>query len=153
VHARFAKWATVLGLSAVTVVGTAGVAGTSAEAKGSKSKFCKRAANISDDVTPSDGAGYSEETAADLEKALKKLSKQAPTKQLKQATKDMASYFGEIADGTGPEDISASDYADYGIASGRFGLYLATQCITEVLPDVTLPDISLPDISLPDLNT
>lgn len=155
-HARFAKRGTALALSAAMVVGTAGVAGASAEAKGNKAKFCKQASNISADVTPSDNSGYSEETAAELEKALNKVSKQAPTKKLEQATKDMAAYFGELADGTDPEDISTSTYEDFGIASGRFGLYLATKCIGELIPDITLPslpDISLPDISLPDLNT
>src|SRR5262245_10812741 len=147
VHARFAKWGTALALSVVMVVGTAGVAGASAEAKGNKSKFCKQAGKVGTDITQDSSVNLSEDEAADLEKQFNKLSKLAPTKKVQQATKEMASYFGELADGTDPDDISASDYEDFGIASGRFGLYLTTQCITELVPDITIPDITLPDIN------
>ena len=150
-HARFAKWGTALALSAVMVVGTAGVGGASVDTKGSKAKFCKQAAKVGEDATSS-GDDISEEAAGKLEKQLNKLAKQAPSKNLKSATEEMADYFGKIADGD-IEDISAEEAKDFGVASGTFGVYVTTKCITEAIPDITLPDITLPDISLPDLNT
>ncbi len=150
-HARFAKWGTALALSAVMVVGTAGVGGASVDAKGTKAKFCKQAANVGEDAT-SAGDDISEESAAKLEKQLNKLSKQAPSKNLQSATKEMASYFGKIADGD-IDDITAEEAKDFGVAAGTFGIYVTTKCITEAIPDITLPDITLPDISLPELNT
>ncbi len=149
-HARYVKWGVALGLSAVMVVGTAGVSGASVEAKSAK-KFCKQAVKVGKDITPTSGAGLSEDQAAQYEKGFKKLSKTAPNSKIKEATKTMADYFGEIADGTAPEDISAADYEEFGIATGKFGLFLATKCLAESLPDITLPDISLPNITLPDL--
>lgn len=147
-RARFVRWGVTFGMSAVMVVGTAGVGGASVPAKSAK-KFCKQAVKVSDDITPSSAQQLDEDQAAELETAFNKLTKAAPTKDIKQATKTMAGYFGEIADGTDPEDISASDYEDFGIAAGKFGLYLTTKCIAAQLPDITLPD--LPDITLPDL--
>jgi hypothetical protein len=147
---RFAKWATVLGLSAVMVVGTAGLGGASVDAKGSKAKFCKQAAKVGEDATSS-GDDISEEAAAKLEKQLDKLAKQAPSKNLESATKEMADYFGKIADGD-IEDISAEEAKDFGIATGTFGVYVTTKCLTDAIPDITLPDISLPDVTLPDIS-
>ena len=143
-HARFAKWGTALAVSAVMVVGTAGVAGASVDAKGSKAKFCKQAANVGEDATSGDD--ISEEAAGKLEKQLNKLAKQAPSKNLKNATEEMADYFGKIADGD-IEDISAEEAKDYAVATGTFGVYVTTKCLTEAIPDITLPDVSLPDLN------
>jgi hypothetical protein len=146
-----------LGVSAVMVAGMVGTAAASVESKGNKQKFCKQAGNVSYDVDSS--GDLSEENAAALEKALNKLSKVAPTKAMKQSTSTMADYFGELADGTDPEDVSPGDYEDYGIAAGKFGIYLVTKCLDVALPDITLPDdidvpdITLPDFDLPDLNS
>jgi hypothetical protein len=140
-----------LGVSAVMVAGMVGTAAASVESKGTKAKFCKRAGNVSDDVTSDSSGELSEKNAAALEKALNKLSKVAPTKAMKQSTSTMAGYFGELADGTDPEDISPGDYEDYGIAAGKLGIYLVTKCLDVALPDITLPDdLELPDITLPD---
>jgi hypothetical protein len=139
-----------LGLSAVMVLGAVGTASASVAAKGSKEKFCKQASKVGAEAT-ADGTDVSEETAAKLEKQLNKAAKQAPTKKIENATKEMASYFGKIADGDAG-DISTEEAKDFGIAAGRFGLYLATTCLSVNLPDITLPDITLPDdIDLPDI--
>jgi hypothetical protein len=127
------------------VVATAGVGGASVDAAGNKAKFCKQAANVGEDATSS-GDELSEEGAAKLEKQLNKLAKQAPSKNLANATKQMASYFGKIADGD-IDDISAEEAKDFGVAAGTFGIYVATKCVTEAIPDITLPDVSLPDLN------
>jgi hypothetical protein len=136
------------------VVGTTGVSGASVASKGNKEKFCKQAGNVSDEVSPDSPGNLSEDDAAALEKAFKKLTKVAPTKAMKQSTKTMAGFYGELADGTDFEDISASEYEEFAIASGKFGVFLVSKCLDVAIPDITLPDdIDLPDITLPDLNT
>jgi hypothetical protein len=141
VHARFVKWGLAVGLSAVMVVGTAGVGGASSPAKSTK-KFCKQLQNLDDDVTqpPSDSTEIPRETAADLERNFKKLSKSAPNKSMKNATTTIADYYGEIADGA---DL-AENAEDFGKAYAKFSKFLLSKCLKELIPDVTLPDITLP---------
>lgn len=128
-------------LSAAMLVATTGVATASIDAKGSKKKFCEQALKLGTDVTqPSpDATSVPEDTAADLERAFKKLSKAAPSKALKNATATIASYYGELADGSSPADLSAEEGEAYGNATAKFATYLATKCISEVIPDITLP--------------
>ena len=149
---RRVKWGVVLGVSVALLVGAAGTAGASAGARGDKERFCEEGLALGEDVI-SEGTAMSEDTAADLQRQLTKLAKLAPSKSLAKAVKEMAGYYATIADGTSPDDISVGELKDFGFASGKFGLYLTTKCLTEMLPDITLPDIDLPDVTLPDLGT
>jgi type II secretory pathway pseudopilin PulG len=135
----FTKLFIVAGLAAGLVGGMAGAAPASVGA--SKKQFCASALKLGQDVTqPSqDATTIPEDTAKDLEKAFNKLSKQAPTKALKTATKNIAKYYGQIADGDSPADISTSDSEKYAKGTAKFGVYLATSCISASIPDVTIP--------------
>lgn len=112
-----------------------------AYAKGSKAKFCKAALNLGDNVSqpPTDGTEIPTETAADLERNFKKLAKVAPSGKIKKSVKDVAKYYGQIADGDSVADIDEKTATAYGEGFANFGTYLATDCISSVIPDVTLP--------------
>jgi hypothetical protein len=138
----------VAGLTAGMVGGVAGTGSASVESA-SKKQFCAAALKLGQDVTqPStDATTIPVDTAKDLEKAFAKLSKLAPTKALKTATKNVAKYYGQIADGDDPADISASDGEAYGKGFAKFGVYIATSCVSVSIPDVTIPgggDIPIP---------
>ena len=149
---RVLKWGVALGVSAALVAGAAATAAASVDARGDKERFCEEGLALGEDVI-SEGTAMSEETAAELQQDLTRLAKLAPSKSLAKAVKQMAAYYRTIADGTSPDDISVGELKDFGFASGKFGLYLTTKCLTEMLPDITLPDIDLPDVTLPDLGT
>ena len=143
---KFTKLVLVAGLSTGLV---GGLTATPAFAKGSKAKFCKAVTNLGDDVTqqPTDGTTIPTETAADLERNFKKLAKAAPNGKLKSAVKDIAAYYGQIADGDSVEDISQEDAEAYGEGFATFSQYFATKCISELVPDITLPgggQVSIP---------
>lgn len=115
------------------------VSASPAFAAGNKEKFCKATGTVTTDVTIDESGQLPEDAAADLEKGFKKLAKLAPTKKLKNATKTIAEYYGRIADGEGAEDVSEDFAKDYANATATFGTYVATKCISEVIPDITLP--------------
>lgn len=144
-RARFSKPVAAVAITAALVVGATSVVGASVDAKGSKKKFCNQALNLGSDITQSpDPSSLSEETAADLEKAFKKLAKAAPNNALKNASTTMANFYGELADGGDARDIDSDDAKAFAKATAKFGTYLATKCVSEAIPDITLPDITLP---------
>jgi hypothetical protein len=130
----------VVGLLGTTLGITVGTASATAP-QGSKAAYCKAVLELGTDVTqPSDDATtIPADTAADLEAAFKKVAKLAPTKAIKKADLTIADYYGQIADGKTPADISSEDGEAYSKAIAKFGTYLATKCITAAIPDVTLP--------------
>jgi len=145
VRARFTKPVAAVAITAALVVGATSVVGASVDAKGSKKKFCNQALNLGSEITQSpDPSSLAEETAADLEKAFKKLAKAAPNKALKNASTTIANFYGEIADGGDVQDLTADDGEAFAKANVKFATYLATKCVSEAIPDITLPDISLP---------
>lgn len=79
------------------------------------------------------------------QKAFAKLSKLAPSKGLKTATKNIAKYYGEIADGQTPADVSSKAGEAYGKGIAKFGTFIATGCIASSIPDIpgggSIPDI------------
>lgn len=129
-------------VAALAVGMVAGVASAApASVSDSKKSFCKTALTLGQDIAnPTEpGVTLDEDTAGDLEQAFKKLSKQAPTKALKKAAKDVASYYGQIADGESPADISTDEGEKYGEGFAKVSLYAATKCLTAAIPDITLP--------------
>ena len=143
-QARFAKPMAALAISAAVVVGTMGVSAASVDAKGTKKQYCKSALKIGSNITPSfNPKGLPKKDAAKLEKSFTKLAKLAPTTSLRKSTLTMAHFFGRIADGDSAKEL-AKDAGAYGKASAKWATYLATQCVSVSIPDITLPDITLP---------
>ena len=144
-QARFTKPMAALAISAAVIVGTMGVSAASVDAKGSKKKFCTASSKVGSDVDPStDPSGISEDTAADLEKAFKKLAKSAPNNSMKKAVLTISAFYGRFADGDAPGDVAQDDGVAYAKAAAKFGTYVATKCIAVLIPDVTIPDIKIP---------
>ena len=133
------KLLVVAGLTAGLVGGMAGAAPASVGTN--KKKFCVAALKLGQGVTQPDpnATTIPEDTAKDLEKAFNKLSKLAPSKGLKTATKNIAKYYGEIADGQTPADVDTPLSEAYAKAVAKFGTFIATGCITASIPDVTIP--------------
>ena len=134
----------VAGLTAGLVGGVAGAAPASVGAN--KKQFCAAALKLGQDVTqPSEDAASSlppdqqREIARNTVSVVTELNKQAPTKALKTATKNIAKYYRQIADGDSPADISTADGEKYAKGTAKLGAYLATSCLTASIPGVTIP--------------
>jgi hypothetical protein len=112
----------------------------SASVSESKKSYCAALTDVSD-VTqaPADVTEIPRETAEDLEEVFSNAAGEAPTKALKKATKAVAAYYGAVADAEEPSDLSTAITSKYGKALGKVGVYLATKCLSSVIPDITLP--------------
>jgi hypothetical protein len=88
-------------------------------------KFCKKANNIS-----VDNAGDNTDDSEQLASNLRSAAKIAPTKRLKTAMKDMATYFDEIANADSPGDLEdlGNVTVKYGKAAAVFTGYLIANC-------------------------
>jgi len=83
--------------------------------------------------------GARRKTAAKLEKAFRTLAETAPTKSLNSAVNTIAAFYGRLADGDKAVDVAKDAGVAFGKAAAKFATYLATQCISSQLSDITLP--------------
>ncbi len=120
-------------LSVGVVAGSVGPASASVHAA-SVEKFCAKALDIA--ATSATSSPVTVDLAADLERQYKRLAKLAPKKKLKKATRAIAEYYAQIADGEiTPGDLSDAQQKSYNDATAVFTEFFVLQCLTEETAD------------------
>ena len=115
---------------AVATTGSASASGPAASIE----KFCAKALDVA--ATSTTSSPLTPELAADLERQYKRLAKLAPKKKLKKATRTIAAYYGNIADGEiTPGDLSDADQKKYNDATAVFTEFFVLECLAEETSD------------------
>ena len=112
-----------------------------ASAGGKTEKFCEQAYALQGDPTQStDPEQLAEDAAADLEGHFKRLAKVAPNRKIKKASKQLAAFYGEIADGDA--EITSGASKKYTKAFARYSAFLVSKCLPQIPGLEDLSDLS-----------
>jgi hypothetical protein len=130
---RSLRVAVCAALSAGLVATALGRASASVPGASTK-KFCAKALEVA--ATSATSAPLTPELAEDLQRQYKRLAKLAPKKKLKKATRTIAAYYGNIADGEiVPGDLTDAAQKKYNDATAVFTEFFVLECLAEESSD------------------